>query len=436
MWNYLAGAVFFTLLSGCSGISSNVHRSNDTMLSDAGNDDSEYRGLHRGANASSRDVTFHHTPRPTRVIDPKALPELDEIIPRLAEKRVIFVGETHTRFADHMNQLAIIRGLFERGKKLAIGMESFQQPFQASLDDFIAGDIDDAKMLDRTEYHERWRYDSRLYQPILDFARERKIPLIALNVSSEIVKKVSEKGWDALARDNTLTTEELAQIPRTVDRSNEDYEERLREIFRQHMDIFSKTTRRGRSPFGEGKKPHSGRSITDFQRFMDVQLLWDEGMAARAAKYVAEHPARTLVVLAGSGHLAYGHGIPNRLKKRTPLDAAIVLPADSVDPDPAAADFLLVSHDNPLPRQGILGIELETAPEGIQVASFLDESAAKAAGIEARDQIRFIDERPIETIADIKLALRNKRPGDRVWMEVYRAGWFTGEDMRFEVELR
>nr|VFK67613.1 MAG: Uncharacterized iron-regulated protein [Candidatus Kentron sp. UNK]VFK72846.1 MAG: Uncharacterized iron-regulated protein [Candidatus Kentron sp. UNK] len=462
MWNNLVGAALLpVLLSGCLGTSSDIYRSDTVISSDTKNGDSEYSyrenkagetdarakthplpirnrhdGAHHGANPSVKDMTAHHTPRPTKVIDPKALPELGEIMPRLAEKRVIFVGETHTRLADHSNQLAIIRGLFERGKKLAIGMEFFQQPFQAHLDDFIAGNIDDAKLLDRTEYHERWRYDSRLYQPILDFARERKIPLIALNVSSEIVKKVSEKGWDALAEDDTLTTEERAQIPRMLDRSNEEYEKRLRGVFRQHADIFSETTRPGRSPSGGREENRAGKGTTGFRRFMDVQLLWDEGMAARAAKYVAEHPARTLIVLAGSGHLAYGHGIPDRFKKRIPVDTAIVLPADSVDLDPAAADFLLVSQEEFLPRQGILGIALETAAEGMRVASFLEESAAKAAGIEIRDCIRFIDKRPIEAIADIRLALRNKGPGDRVCVEARRTGWFTEENLRFEVELR
>jgi len=399
---------------------------------------------HDSVTFSPKDMMPHHASRPTKVVEPGALPELNTIILPLAKKRVVFIGETHTRLADHENQLAIIRGLFDQGKKLAIGIEFFQQPFQPHLDDFIAGSIDDADLLARTEYYARWQYDYRLYQPILDFARKQGIPLVALNVSSEIVKRVSKEGWDALAKDNTLTREELAQIPEVIDQSNKDYEERLREIFRQHdmaVDTL-KTTWRWRFPDAGGmKKSQPRKGVTNFQRFMEVQLLWDEGMAERAAKYVIDHPTRTLIVLAGSGHLSYGDGIPNRLKRRVPVDIAIVLPADGVDPDPDVADFLLISEEKYLPPQGTLGILLDTDAEGVRVASFPEESAAKAAGIEIQDRIRFIGERPIKAVVDMKLALRNKRPGDRISVGIHRTGWFAnwltdGKDLRFEVELK
>lgn len=442
MWNYLIGAaLLIVLVSGCRGISPNMHRSDISSRNKANHDSGvlNSHGGHGDAKSPFKDMTSHHASQPTRVIDPKALPQLDAIIPRLAKKRVIFVGETHTRFADHINQLAIIRGLFERGKELAVGMEFFQQPFQGHLDDFVAGNIDETDLLTRTAYYENWRYDYRLYRPILDFARERGIPLVALNVSSKIVEKVSREGWDALLEDDTLTPEERARIPETIDRSNQDYEKRLHGIFQQHLSFghSSKTTQRWKLPFGGKKGDDSQKRVKSFQRFMEVQLLWDEGMAARIAEYIAQHPTRTIVVLAGSGHLAYGDGIPNRLKRRMPVDTAIVLPAGSVDPDMEVADFLLVSEETRLPRQGMLGLELEIHPEGMRVASLPRESAAGAAGIKADDRIRFIGNRPIKGMADVRLALGNKRPGDRVSLEVYRTNWlWGGENLRFEVELR
>ena len=42
-------------------------------------------------------------------------------------------------------------------------------------------------------------------------------------------------------------------------------------------------------------------------------------MAERAARYLQEHPEKTLVVLAGGGHLEYGQGIPKRLLRRVPV---------------------------------------------------------------------------------------------------------------------
>ena len=82
-------------------------------------------------------------PTATKVLDLNALPGLDSIIPRLARKRVVFIGEAHDRYDHHLNQLAIIRRLHARHPDLAIGMEFFQQPFQQALDDYIAGELDE-----------------------------------------------------------------------------------------------------------------------------------------------------------------------------------------------------------------------------------------------------------------------------------------------------
>jgi hypothetical protein len=142
-------------------------------------------------------------------------------------------------------------------------MEFFQQPFQPVLDAFVAGEIGEAELLRQTEYFERWRYDYRLYRPILRFAREHGIPLIALNVPKEITDKVGDGGIESL-------TERAAQIPAEIDRDDDGYRDRVKAVFDMH-------------PKGED---------ADFEHFLDVQLLWDEGMAERAASYVKGEPGQ------------------------------------------------------------------------------------------------------------------------------------------------
>jgi hypothetical protein len=64
---------------------------------------------------------------------------LAEIIERVMDTPIIYVGENHTSYQDHKIQLEIIRRMQEAGKTFAVGMEMFQRPFQEPLDDFIAG---------------------------------------------------------------------------------------------------------------------------------------------------------------------------------------------------------------------------------------------------------------------------------------------------------
>ena len=110
---------------------------------------------------------------------PKVLQSLATIIPALAEKRVVFIGETHDRFDHHLNQLAVIQRLHEQDPRWVIGLEYFQQPYQEYLDAYIAGTIDERTFLEKTEYFQRWRFDYRLYRPIFQYAREQGIPAAA-----------------------------------------------------------------------------------------------------------------------------------------------------------------------------------------------------------------------------------------------------------------
>ena len=76
-----------------------------------------------------------------KALDLSHLSDLEAIIPQLATKRVVFVGETHNRFDHHLNQLEIIRRLHQFHPDLVIGMEYFQHPFQIYLDQYIAGSL-------------------------------------------------------------------------------------------------------------------------------------------------------------------------------------------------------------------------------------------------------------------------------------------------------
>jgi len=365
----------------------------------------------------------------TAVVDMTTLGDLNGLIDKLASRRLIFIGETHDRYEDHLNQLAIIDGLRLRGKDVAIGMEPFQQPFQGDLDAYIAGTIDEAELLRRTDYFERWRYDFRLYRPILRLARAHGIPVIALNLEREITEAVGDGGIDA------LDSAQRSRIPADLDRSDAAYVARVRAVFDAHP-----MTREKDKADDEETSPEAAAATAQarFERFLTVQLLWDEGMAERAAAYLQEHPEKTLVVLAGSGHLEYGQGIPNRVQRRIQVPAAVVLNGTRRDLDPKAADFLLFPRGIALPAAGLLGVLLDTESkgEGVAVKGFSEDSGAKAAGMEEADRIVRVGETPIAAYADLRIALVDSRPGQRVQVEVLRKPLFGSPDrVGLEVEL-
>ena len=340
------------------------------------------------------------------VVDLSLLRKLSDVIESAAAKKIVYVGEYHDRFSHHDAQLQIIRALQSRNARFAIGMEMFQRPFQKTLDDYVSGAIDEREFLDRSEYYKRWNFDYNLYKPILDFARQARVPVVALNLRKEITEKVSKEGMDA------LTDEERKELPRETDFSDEDYRQRIRQVFDQHKNAESK----------------------NFDFFLQAQVLWDETMAESIDEYFKKNPDHQMAVIAGGGHLVYGSGIPKRAFRRNGLSYAIILNDGDIERN--IADFIIF----PQPLDGMtapkLMVSFREEKGRIVFNDFVKESPARAAGIRADDVLVSLDGVAVKGVPDIKTALFFKNKGDIMKVKVVRMRFLLGEqELEFEVKL-
>jgi len=319
--------------------------------------------------------------------------KINTALPKVQNKSVLFVGEYHDNYAHHLNQKKIIQQLHEQGKKIAIGMEMFQRPFQGVLDDYIAGKIDEKTMLEKSEYFSRWGYDYKLYRPIMIYAKENHIPLIALNLDKKITKKISKKGLASLCK------EDKNHIPKNLDFSDKRYKQRLMQIFNdpEHLAAF----------------PAKYRPNPDY--LYQAQILWDETMAQSIATYLKNHPNTIMIVLAGNGHLEYFVGIPNRVKRRINIPMSVIL-QDS-EKEAAKADQYLFPAPVMIKSTPKLGVNL--APKSLKVLAVTKDSLAEKLGVKEEDTIMQVNDMPLATLADLRLALYLYH--DRLQLTVKRA---------------
>ena len=156
---------------------------------------------------------------------------------------------------------------------------------------------------------------------------------------------------------------------------------------------------------------HASTDDARFDRFVDVQLTWDESMAEAAAGYLRAHPEKTLVVLAGAGHVVYDAGIPDRVQRRLSVPAATVLPADVGSERPGSADIFVATSEEELPASGLLGVFLRTDDAGLVISAFSDPSGAEDAGLAVGDRLVAVDDIPVPHLAALKLVLAEHAPG-------------------------
>ncbi len=334
----------------------------------------------------------------------------------LADKRIVYVGEAHTNLTHHQVQLETLQAVEARHPgRMALGMEMFNRSAQPVLDQWIAGKLDDKSFL--KEWYANWTAEYGYYKAILEFAHDKKIPVVALNATDEQVKALSEMGLEGLSE------EVRKQIP-DMDPNDPYHRQALEAAFQDHAHSASR-----------GKPDPKA-----FDRFYQTMLLWDETMAKSVVQYL-NSPAgqgRVMVVMAGGFHIGYGFGIPRRVFRRWPVSYATVLPETDKIPQGREdlrmevkppklplyiADFVWkTGYEDLEDKQVRLGVFMGENEKGVMVREVSPGSSADKAGLKSGDVIIAMGSEQIKEPFDLTYLVRQKKTGDKAILKFLREG--------------
>jgi uncharacterized iron-regulated protein len=234
--------------------------------------------------------------------------DLKQLVSKLDQCDVLFLGEQHDNDSGHEFQLNVIRELVDRGRAIAISTEQFERDVQGSVDDYLSGRIDEEQF---RKVSRPWPNYEKHYRPIIEFAKEHNIPVLAANVPRRIATNFSE-GKDSSSSDRAF-------VPRSSTAPQDDYWQNFEETMQGHVGV-------------EG--------ADNLKKFYASQCLKDDGMAETITDYLAKnsHQAKTVVHLCGHFHSDYGLGTVARVVQRYPLARVTVVTmelqtvAESADP--------------------------------------------------------------------------------------------------------
>jgi uncharacterized iron-regulated protein len=337
----------------------------------------------------------------------------DAITDQLKSIRVVYLGETHTRYEDHLLQLRVIRAMYRQNPELAIGMEMFNLVDQPVLDRYVIDHtIDEKEFLRQSHYFSKWSFDYRFYRDIINFARANRIPVLALNLDKETVSSVYQgKGLDG------LTPEVRDSLPPERDLSLPDYRERMINFYVMHQ-----------------QQPGQ---VNKFNDFFEAQALWDETMAETAADYLRAHPEQRLAVVAGRGHVEKENGIPPRLARRLPVSQVVLLNAESKEINEDSADYVLFTPPAELPPAAMLGVVLKQDGDKVRIDDLSPHGQGMKMGLRKGDIFLSLDGQEIKTIEDLKIVMFFKKHGsDKVKVKILRPRKiFSDQELEMEVPL-
>ncbi len=254
---------------------------------------------------------------------------LDAMLTDLAKANVVFVGEEHDHKQGHQLELTILQGLYAKNTKEAFGLEMFERDVQPVVDEFLSDFISESSFLAASRPWPNYKTD---YAPLMNFCKEKHIPVVASNAPRRYVSIVSRKGPDALQALPKASKANLAALPYSLE-IPDGYNKQLDGVF-------------------EG--PHGGANqmpgMPTIDNMKKSQMLWDVTMADSIARFVRKSH-RPLVHINGAMHSDSGFGAADRLHRQSPglkimrvtIRPSATYPTPPSDLAADIADFVIVT---------------------------------------------------------------------------------------------
>lgn len=273
---------------------------------------------------------------------------LDDIVRAMERHQVVFVGETHDDPTGHMLEHALFAGAAEAygsvsaggsARPVALSLEFFERDTQLPLDEYLAGVITESSFRADSRPWPRYQTD---YRPLIEYAKERGLAVIAANAPRRYVSMVSRQGRAALDRLGPEARALLAPLPYgTASAAYRD----------QWIATISKVMQQEGMRCGvpvEHAAAPSG-SHQNMGNQLDSQVLWDATMAHSIARYLTGEPSALVLHMVGGFHVERGTGIPEQLQHYLAGVRSMVValrPVDDVnrfEPAPAGewGDFVI-----------------------------------------------------------------------------------------------
>ena len=225
---------------------------------------------------------------------------LSELSNNLATADVVFLGEQHDDATAHRLQFEIFKAAFEKygkSRPILLSMEMFERDAQIVIDEYLRDLINEPNFVSAARAWNNYKTD---YRPLVEFAKQNNLPVIAANAPRRYVNMVSRGGRGALNGLSPAAKNWIAPLP-------------YGEPSRAYGDKFNALM---------GKMPEANMGLN---KILASQSLWDATMAFSIAEYLKRTRNGLIVHLNGSFHTENRLGLPEHLAKFQPQARTLVV---------------------------------------------------------------------------------------------------------------
>ena len=140
---------------------------------------------------------------------------VEQLLEQLKTADIVFIGEFHGNHASHLLEMQILAGLYRQNPNVILSMEMFNRDQQTMVNRYLDGEIGEVKLIKETP---AWNNYVANYRPLVEFAKQHFLPVIAANAAADVVRCVGRQGTDYVTKldpsqKQTIAKQPFAQIP-------------------------------------------------------------------------------------------------------------------------------------------------------------------------------------------------------------------------------
>ena len=279
---------------------------------------------------------------------------LGQAADQLKDFDVIVLAELHDHAGNHLAEMQLLSAIFARAPNLALSLEQFERDTQKVVDDYLAGRIGEEVMKKNAR---AWPNYDEAYRPLVEFAKEHGLPVIAAEVPTSMVRCFGQEGPDYLAR---LSGDKKTWAAAELHMNDGPYKDKF-------MRFLNEDPLHG----SDANQTPAERAASDLRGFT-AQVSRDDTMAESIFLHAQKNPGRKIVHVTGNFHAEAFLGTVERLKMRAPnLKIAVVAAVEvenAANPsvtasDAASGNFLVLLHA--LPKSYLNDAEQKAAIAGM-----------------------------------------------------------------------
>ncbi len=240
----------------------------------------------------------------------------------------VFLGEEHGNAVCHYLEWRILTALAQTsGRPAALSLEMFEWDAQSVLTEYLNGWITERHFLRASipwpGYRENWR-------PLVEFAKERGMPVIAANAPGRYVNRVARLGAESL---DVLGPEALRLLPPLpVPPASEALRKKMNAFLQRmggHHPGGPASSASGTPPGPDAVRKNQEKQRIRAERMLAAQSLRDAAMAYALARWLGASPDGRILHINGHFHSSEGLGVPERLSAYRPgIDICLIRMAD------------------------------------------------------------------------------------------------------------